>query len=781
MDGKETFSFFETTKVEQVVQLFNNLPQGKKTGKKFEIVQTSSELIRLGKNSGRLIFSQAGDQLLVYTQNPDQKISDVNTEWKVLVDGVKKHTFSETATAKEIKAAIDTLNLKGKKFEIVKNVFSKTIGETSGQLIFSQVDNNLNVASKNNGKSVSASGNKWSVRVDGKETFSFFETTKVEQIVQAFNNLPQGKKQGEKFEIVQTASELIRIGKNNGRLIFSQAGDQLLVYTQNPDQKISDVNTEWKVLVDGVEKHTFSETATAKEIKAAIDTLSLKGKKFEIVQNVPFSKTIGETSGQLIFSQVGDKLNVESKNNGKSVSASGNKWSVRVDGKETFSFFETTRVEQVVQAFNNLTQGKKTGKKFEIVQTASELIRLGKNNGRVIFSQAGDQLVVDAQNPDQRISNVDTEWIVLVDGDLKYYMYEGDTAKEIKADIDNLNLKGQKFEFVKNHRELITLRKSNGGQMVFIQAGDQLVVKIKNPDQQISDVNTKWKVLVDGVEKHTFSETATAKEIKAAIDNLNLKGQKFEIVQKSHEISRVGKNDGRQLIFSQAGEQLVVDAQNPEQKISDVNTEWKVLVDGVEKYTFSETATAKEVKAAIDKLNLIGEKFEIVQGLTKNFKWDWWDDKTPLNLTHTSSATANDIQLDENKNAVIDLSFNLGGYIDNYNTYEKPERYIEIELPLGVTFVGEGIQLDEDKLKIYKYVKGLAWSSGYEYFNNIEMLQNSNVGRIRIEKTALNHYYIHAYIENIKLNVDTSIYKEDYLTFKVGGNTLTASKKIPRE
>ncbi|MCQ6569294.1 hypothetical protein ACQVPJ_24355 [Bacillus mycoides] len=36
-------------------------------------------------------------------------------------------------------------------------------------------------------------------------------------------------------------------------------------------------------------------------------------------------------------------------------------------------------------------------------------------------------------------------------------------------------------------------------------------------------------------------------------------------------------------------------------------------------------------------------------------------------------------------------------------------------------------------------------------------------------------------IENIKLNVDTSGYKEDYLTFKVGGNPLTASKKIPRE
>ncbi|WP_234931919.1 hypothetical protein [Bacillus thuringiensis] len=133
MDGKETFSFFETTKVEQVVQAFNNLPQGKKTGKKFEIVQTASEISRLGKNSGRLIFSQAGDQLLVYTQNPDQKISDVNTEWKVLVDGVKKHTFSETAIAKEIKAAIDTLNLKGKKFEIVQNV-QDSITKSEGQV-----------------------------------------------------------------------------------------------------------------------------------------------------------------------------------------------------------------------------------------------------------------------------------------------------------------------------------------------------------------------------------------------------------------------------------------------------------------------------------------------------------------------------------------------------------------------------------------------------------------------------------------------------------------------
>ncbi|QIW22705.1 hypothetical protein EVG22_31775 [Bacillus thuringiensis serovar andalousiensis] len=79
------------------------------------------------------MFSQAGDQLLVYTQNPDQKISDVNTEWKVLVDGVKKHTFSETAIAKEIKAAIDTLNLKGKKFEIVQNV-QDSITKSEGQV-----------------------------------------------------------------------------------------------------------------------------------------------------------------------------------------------------------------------------------------------------------------------------------------------------------------------------------------------------------------------------------------------------------------------------------------------------------------------------------------------------------------------------------------------------------------------------------------------------------------------------------------------------------------------
>ncbi|WP_234931908.1 hypothetical protein [Bacillus thuringiensis] len=169
------------------------------------------------------------------------------------------------------------------------------------------------------------------------------------------------------------------------------------------------------------------------------------------------------------------------------------------------------------------------------------------------------------------------------------------------------------------------------------------------------------------------------------------KGQQFEIVQKSREISRLGQSSGGQLIFSQVGDQLEVVTENPDQKISTFNkTEWKVLVDGVERYTFSEAATAKEVKVTIDTLNLKEQKFEIVQGLTKIFTRDW-ETQTPLNLTYTSSATANDIYLDENKNVVIYLSFNLDGYIDDYLTYEKPDQYIEIELPRGVTFAGEKI------------------------------------------------------------------------------------------
>ncbi|MED1402974.1 hypothetical protein P4U07_09045 [Bacillus mycoides] len=509
---------------------------------------------------------------------------------------------------------------------------------------------------------------------------------------------------------------------------------------------------------------------------AATDSLTTAEGQ-EQKQNV-FSKTIGETSGQLIFSQVGDKLNVKSKNNGKSVSASGNKWSVRVDGKETFSFFETTKVEQVVQAFNKLPQGKKQGKKFEIVQTASELSRLGKNNGRLIFSQAGDRLVIYAQNPDQKISDVNAEWTVYVDGVKKHTFSETATAKEIKAAIDTLNLKGEKFEIAPNSREISRIW---DGQLIFSQMGDRLaVITPKNPDQKISDVNTEWKVLVDGVERYTFSGKSTPYTVRIAIGNLNLKGEKFEIVQKPRELSRLGQSSGGQLIFSQAGDQLVVDAQNPDQKISDVNTEWKVLVDGVERHTFSEAATAKEIKAAIDTLNLKGKKFEIVQGLTKILNDLFWKEKTAQNLTYTSSATANNIQLDEKKNAVIDLSFNLGGYIDNYNTYEKPERYIEIELPRGVTFVGEDRFIPITRSV---YVKSWVFAphSTTSYSPYGDMRQNSNVGRIHLDKGALNYYYIDVSLNNIKLNVDTSVYKEDYLTFKVGGNTLTTSKKIPRE
>ncbi|QIW19067.1 N-acetylmuramoyl-L-alanine amidase family protein [Bacillus thuringiensis] len=178
-----------------------------------------------------------------------------------------------------------------------------------------------------------------------------------------------------------------------------------------------------------------------------------------------------------------------------------------------------------------------------------------------------------------------------------------------------------------------------------------------------------------------------------------------------------------------------------------------------------------------------GQQFEGVQGLTKIFKQNW-DDKTPQNLTYSSSATANDIQVDENKNAVIDLSFDLGGYIDDYNTYEKPERYIDIELPKGVTFVGEENQLSWDRLWIDYYRKdNWGWaglSTGYRYHMAVDMQKNSNVGRIHLKKDILNYYYIHAYVKNIKVNVDTNVYKEDTLTFKVGGNTLTTSKKIPK-
>ncbi|MED1407071.1 hypothetical protein P4U07_30880, partial [Bacillus mycoides] len=187
----------------------------------------------------------------------------------------------------------------------------------------------------------------------------------------------------------------------------------------------------------------------------------------------------------------------------------------------------------------------------------------------------------------------------------------------------------------------------------------------------------------------------------------------------------------------------------------------------------STTAQVQEHKTGA--FSQVGDTLEVESknnGLTKIFQWDGWNDKTPFNLTHTSSATANDIQLDENKNVVIDLSFNLGGYIDDYNTYEKPERYIDIELPKGVTFAGEELTLPKDRLWIDYYRKdNWGWaglSTGYRHSMAVDMQKNSNVGRICLTKDTLNYYYIHAYVKNIKLNVDTNVYKEDTLTFKVG-------------
>lgn len=61
--------------------------------------------------------------------------------------------------------------------------------------------------------------------------------------------------------------------------------------------------------------------------------------------------------------------------------------------------------------------------------------------------------------------------------------------------------------------------------------------------------------------------------------------------------------------------------------------------------------------------------------------------------------------LDKYNNSIIDLNFNLGGFIDNYKTYKKEERYVEIELPYGVTFTGEPSKINSNKLKLYYYVK----------------------------------------------------------------------------
>nr|WP_238819323.1 hypothetical protein [Bacillus cereus] len=103
------------------------------------------------------------------------------------------------------------------------------------------------------------------------------------------------------------------------------------------------------------------------------------------------------------------------------------------------------------------------------------------------------------------------------------------------------------------------------------------------------------------------------------------------------------------------------------------------------------------------------------------------------------------------------MSFNLGGYIENYKTYTKKERYVEIELPYGVTFMGEPIKIDENKLKIYYYIKGFIRNSGYFHNITVDIPKGSSMGRILLRRAALNYYYIHLYMHNIKINVNTHI------------------------
>jgi len=148
-------------------------------------------------------------------------------------------------------------------------------------LIFTQDGNSLRVESKNNGKSVSNKRHAWSVRVDGKEIYSFHESTKVEQVVDAFNKLPKVKKQGKQFEVVQKSHEIHRLGSKDGQLTFFKVGSVFSMYAQKPDKSISTKDKNWAVLVDGVIKHTFSKK-TVRDVKASIDKLKLRGQRFEL-------------------------------------------------------------------------------------------------------------------------------------------------------------------------------------------------------------------------------------------------------------------------------------------------------------------------------------------------------------------------------------------------------------------------------------------------------------------------------------------------------------------
>ncbi|MDL2419398.1 hypothetical protein ACTIGL_28105 (plasmid) [Bacillus shihchuchen] len=182
--------------------------------------------------------------------------------------------------------------------ETATQAFStKTIGEAAGQLIFTKDGNSLRVESKNNGKSVSNKRHAWSVRVDGKEIYSFHESMKVEQVVDAFNKLPKVKKQGKQFEVVQKSHEIHRLGSKDGKLTFFKVGTGFSMYAQKSDKSISTEDKNWAVLVDGVIKHTFSEKTPVRDVKASIDKLKLRGQRFELQLREQKSSEPLETTG----------------------------------------------------------------------------------------------------------------------------------------------------------------------------------------------------------------------------------------------------------------------------------------------------------------------------------------------------------------------------------------------------------------------------------------------------------------------------------------------------
>lgn len=55
-----------------------------------------------------------------------------------------------------------------------------------------------------------------------------------------------------------------------------------------------------------------------------------------------------------------------------------------------------------------------------------------------------------------------------------------------------------------------------------------------------------------------------------------------------------------------------------------------------------------------------------------------WNNKTPQKSTDTYYATINNMYLDKYNNSIIDLNFNLGGFIDNYKTYKKKKGTLKL-------------------------------------------------------------------------------------------------------